>query len=44
MGSSFEELHEEIILAIKKIPDESEFVERLNQLIKEYVDVNTPII
>lgn len=39
MGCNFEELREEITVAVRKIPEENEFVDRLDQLIREYVEV-----
>ena len=39
MGCTFEELRDDITLAIQKIPSEGEFVDRLNQLIRDYVEV-----
>jgi hypothetical protein len=39
MGCNFDELRDEIIVAVAKIPEESEFVDRLDQLIREYVEV-----
>lgn len=39
MGCTFDELREDIELAIQKIPSEGEFVDRLNQLIRDYVEV-----
>jgi hypothetical protein len=40
MECTFEELREDIVIAIQKIPSEGEFVDRLNQLIRDYVEVH----
>jgi hypothetical protein len=43
MECTFEELREDIVIAIQKIPSEGEFVDRLNQLIRDYVEVHQNI-